>query len=934
MRVLLLTLACCYSFLISAQGDSTSNLTYSQWADSIYGGLEAYIPSGFLYNRILDPDTANSFSWNTDSVRINAVNGGTLADHMYGLLYEQHLMAFDSSQVLDRMQLFEPISAEMVESEFEYEELYYPIGILDYRFEYMDEAANLSAGNIIKVGDRYEMAGNSLDLSARKATLVGPLFDLFDSERMALVFRKKYFLSNYRDTNDVAYIKLTHAGQIHQLYWDQLYYFVPLDTAIQTFEVEIIYTDSSKIKCLFSINTPELGLKINTRGDFPGCLFQGEELILSSPIPMKLQWCLIGRCGFNGRVLKPYVLLTGYRPPLFGQSFKKTWKIYSTNHNALLQSLIDNNFDIFLVKFNIHMTPYSQGMVESAELLEKFILKLNELKSSEGQENIIQGSSMSADIARLTLLRMEKKHFEDPTYPHHHTRLFISYDANFYGANIPLAYQYQIYSHYNFPHAVNTPIIGNFLSLFLYATMQQKTVKELLMYHATATDHNLMETAQYVRNLEPKMHSARLSYYASLDEVDNDVHIFPMPIYTRNIAISLGKISNTNDYLNPFFLGAGQYWRDFTIGFWQIKIGTAKYMSNNENFLLFRRKKLLFPPVKHEMNVTNMLEIDNSSGSYLAGTGNVAAVADIAFFPIQASANPPKLFSHKPVVTALGINPNLWPSDGSMTLNIQNLGLMYNQLNFDPASPSDHFGYPNLGRPDDHFQVTPFEAIYVDKRLNPHIILTDDDPTDLDALNDFIRNEVEPWYLGLQNQAVGAQARPDYIYYSYRRAKHEIIVGNLVTPITDPGDFVVNPNGKLVLKAGDKVVLKSGTKFKMGCTVMIKPEYEQCNSNKSAIATGLEEEGDNQSYQIQSENNENAFLIFPNPASTRVQILPLKENLPEIIEIRNFTGEIINTTDMRFSGQELDISMLESGLYFVICYFGAQKELHKLIISR
>lgn len=934
MRVILITIACFYTLACSAQGDSTSNLTYKQWADSIYGGLAPYVPTGFLYNRILNTDTTDSFSWNTDSVRINTANGGALADHMYGLLYEQHLMAFDSSQVLDRMQLFEPVSAEMVESEFEYEELYYPIGIFDYRFEFMDEAANLSAGNIIKVGDRYEMTGNSLDLSVRKATLVGPLFDLFDSERMALVFRKKYFLSNYRDSNDVASIKLTHDGQIHQLNWDQLYYFVPLDSAIQTFEVEVIYNDSSKIKCLFSINTPELGLKINTRGDFPGCLLQGEERINSLPIPMKLQWCLIGRCGFNGRVLKPYVLLTGYRPPLFGQPFKKTWKIYSSNHNALLQSLIDNNYDIFLVKFNIHWTPYSQGMVESAELLEKFLLTLNEFKGLEGQENIIQGSSMSADIARLTLLRMEKKHFEDQTYPHHHTRLFINYDANFYGANIPLAYQYEIYSHFNFPHLVNTPLIGNFASVFLYATMQQKTVKELLMYHATATDHNVMGTAQYVRNLEPKMHSARLSYYASLEAVDNNVHIFPMPIYTRNIAISLGKISNTNDYLNPFFLGAGLYWRDFTIGFTQIKIGTAKYMTNNENFLLFRRKKLLFPPVKHEMNVTNMLEIDNSSGSYLAGTGNIAEVVDIAFFPIQASANPPKLFSHKPVVTALGINPNLWPSDGSMTLNIQNLGLMYNQLNFNPNIPSDHFGYPNLGRPDDHFQVTPFEAIYVDKRLNPHIILTDDDPTDLNALNDFIRNEVEPWYLGLQNQTVGAQARPNYIYYSYRRAKHEIIVGNLVTPTTDPGDFVVNPNGKLTLKAGDKIVLKPGTTFKKGSLVYIKPEYEQCNNQKSAEAYSWEDNDENDGYLNNSLDEQRTFLVFPNPASTQFRIQLLHEVLPESIELRNFFGEIIGVFPTESIRNYFDISHLESGIYFVTCNFPDQKETSKLMILR
>ncbi|HRP54191.1 MAG TPA: hypothetical protein PLI97_11880 [Fluviicola sp.] len=38
-------------------------------------------------------------------------------------------------------------------------------------------------------------------------------------------------------------------------------------------------------------------------------------------------------------------------------------------------------------------------------------------------------------------------------------------------------------------------------------------------------------------------------------------------------------------------------------------------------------------------------------------------------------------------------------------------------------------------------------------------------------MNNFILNEVEPWYLGLQNQHLGAQARANYKYISYRRAK-------------------------------------------------------------------------------------------------------------------------------------------------------------------
>ncbi|MDR0802900.1 hypothetical protein, partial [Fluviicola sp.] len=68
------------------------------------------------------------------------------------------------------------------------------------------------------------------------------------------------------------------------------------------------------------------------------------------------------------------------------------------------------------------------------------------------------------------------------TAPHHHTRLNISYDANFYGANIPLGYQYQVYSA-NYYKSNYLGLPDFFLSTFLYATVNQKTFRELVGRH-------------------------------------------------------------------------------------------------------------------------------------------------------------------------------------------------------------------------------------------------------------------------------------------------------------------------------------------------------------------------------------------------------------------------------------------------------------------
>jgi len=61
------------------------------------------------------------------------------------------------------------------------------------------------------------------------------------------------------------------------------------------------------------------------------------------------------------------------------------------------------------------------------------------------------------------------------------------------------------------------------------------------------------------------------------------------------------------------------------------------------------------------------------------------------------------------------------------------------------------------------------------------------------ATKGFILNEVEPWYLVLQNDNVGTQARPDYTYKVKRIAKHGIVIGSHVTPTTDPGEYNLMP---------------------------------------------------------------------------------------------------------------------------------------------
>lgn len=67
---------------------------------------------------------------------------------------------------------------------------------------------------------------------------------------------------------------------------------------------------------------------------------------------------------------------------------------------------------------------------------------------------------------------------------------------------------------------------------------------------------------------------------------------------------------------------------------------------------------------------------------------------------------------------------------------------------------------------------------------------------DIKVVNNFIKNKEEHYYLYLQNEHLGTQARSNYTYKSFRRANNLITTGNLVTPTTNQGDYVVKANAK------------------------------------------------------------------------------------------------------------------------------------------
>lgn len=899
-----------FVLLLGMSGRAQVDTVYmTPWdlADTIYGQLEQNVSTGLLLNRLMT-DTSQTYV-----NRANRFNEYIpRADHYYRLMEELKLMAYDSSQITGQYELYLSASSYVGQKEFSEDKNVYPIGIADFEYSYLDEAYAFSNGLLSQSGYSLVAANPSISgaFQINKVQLIAPLYDYFVSDDIFLVFRQNDFRSNYRDVNEIASIEILRHGSWTTLAFDEEYNLTVDFLPTQEFAVRVSYYNGDQIYNNCIIHTPELE-NASAKAAFTHCK-RDEKMWIGTTA---LRYCLIPGClnptrdeeGEDVKPNKPFILVTGYRPPIFGQSFETTWRNYHEEHANLLGQILDKGFDVYLVKFNIQENPQGHGMLESADLFRKFLEDVNYEKLDKANENIVQGSSMGSDIVRLAILQMEYEHFNNNSYPHHHTRLFIHYDPNLWGANIPLAYQYQIVSGLLMPQfASPEPILDgifNLLKTDLYATVQQRTVKQLLRYHALANLSVPFTSPLSINNIEPDMHPLRYEFYAALNDVNNFQYITPLPCSTRHIAISLGKISGTND-INPennTYNAAGEYWRNDVFPGIQ-KLRTAIYSDDYTDF--FRRQKMLYTPpyytfgipfpigmVHHEVNVKRMQEIDNASGSFLGGVGNLIDVTNKAYFDPLLTG----LASHKSVVTALGIHPDYWPADGSMTLNIQDLGLMFEGHDITGAQIlSNHYGYPNLGRPNDHFSVTPFEAIYVDEQIDPHIRLYDSEH--LAELNAFIFNEVEPWYLGLQNEEVGTQARPNYLYQRKLQALYEISVGHTVTPRTDPGNYNVHPNVSMQLLAGNSIDLYPGTEFMAGCEVDLGIDFEVCSSpwsggGKSPETGGL---GDpNVDAYRQTSEDFAQTRLYPNPSDGSSSLISMSSFPIESLEIFDFYGNLI-----------------------------------------
>ncbi|MBU2019365.1 MAG: T9SS type A sorting domain-containing protein, partial [Bacteroidetes bacterium] len=277
--------------------------------------------------------------------------------------------------------------------------------------------------------------------------------------------------------------------------------------------------------------------------------------------------------------------------------------------------------------------------------------------------------------------------------------------------------------------------------------------------------------------------------------------------------------------------------------------------------------------------------------------------------------------------------------------------LMRNQFN--SSVPSNTFGYPNLGHPTDHFNITPFEAIYADPQTYEHIKMQESidndelDDTYLVYCRSFIMDEIQHDDVCLQNQTIGKnhiQNIPSYKYKAQYRAYTTITIGNLVTPKTDPGDYIIEATGDITTHAGSSISLKPGFHAQQGANFKAAIGIDNCSRPRTAEFSNSND--GNSEYKALnalalSVNDkpveENALdtppelKLYPNPSSGIVYYIVDEELLGKDYTIFTLAGTLIETgsfSDLRGTIK----TNLSKGVYYFQLKNEKYSEIKKIII--
>lgn len=878
-----------FSFLVFAQlgwgfgqVDTLREESLRKAADFIFQDLDSGIYGPSLLNR----------SFSVNKIVYEQVRGQynqTHEVHDYLQLYQDLTFSYLDSTYMMRLESFVNfVENEIIQNQLrgiESDELVLPFGLLYHNVAYID-SLGFDSLSFNRDSLRFFLIGNESDIYDKVVLKsCSPLeFDLDLGYREGFLNYVPELISVSPDISNM--LLKVNVGNGYETFDEtntRIRFSREKDTIIGYLALEYSQELQTKYDTLefYLFKNTHIGPRPNLSSSHSPIKFiEHNGIRLEYAIRMR-EGCDEPRTG-KTKIKRPVIIFPPYRPSVQQVSFDTYFDQF--NYANVIDILNKTGYDVIFIR----AVPGNARLADSGEALIKLIELINTEKTTnfpnESWENILIGYSMGGQVIRYALKKMEFDHMNNRK-PHHHSRLYIPFDSPHQGANIPM------FTQFVYQDMKNLNIFAN----FSYQALVDPASKDMGICHILGSPFTEQGNvfAGKTRTYTPGITSERSQFINQLTNQLN--HTFtPLsdlrksyPTFTRNIAVSVGR--NDKNYEDEYSLNPGKHiYKQGALGFsltgalyggffqiWQRNIYASHSLVGHTSFtnrmsaLVGFALAIKFKDINYQLN--NGLEFDMAQGGYknefwdktgqIPGVNAVSVpvgpVAILNNFGMMGNQNNKlyeKNMSFLPLVSSLHINPTIWQNN-NLFFNVKTQGLMYNQFN--STQFSNTYGYPNLGHPSNHFNITPFEAIYCDNQTYEHIKMqaTIEDNPDLDEIflvhtRNFIVNEVESDVVYLQNKTIGdnhTQMDPTYRYRAWYKAFTRIEIGNLVAPKTDPGDYIIEKTGEITVYAGQSVVLKPGFHAQNGCKfhAFIKQDCKQPPENVPVYANLQELEKSN-----------------------------------------------------------------------------------------
>lgn len=692
----------------------------------------------------------------------------------------------------------------------------------------------------------------------------------------------------------------------------------------------------------------------------------------------------------------------GWRGPIYETYNGRFNKFFSPssphdkdNGTKYFEKLREEGYDIIIVTYD-NPVDYLEN---NAAVLISLIKQINTQLQYNGSkcELIVGGYSAGALTSRVALAEMERYYIankgtsNESVYPHPHTRMFMSVEGEYQGANTPLGFQHTV--DYLCKSLTTTPIeiLEVILAKLTRKQFSNHTAKELSIWHYEATDNGFTANENAERG--------------AFTLLQNQIG-FPMSC--RKVGIAQGSSLakgydgiDLNEYMfhirselqvGLYPLATFGYYREFWAH--HTPVGSSATLASREegmsitSFGFTKYINLVGNYNKRHTYIQNCRPLDICPASLLAADRTFSqSGAKLLFGTVSTWANPiaNNLYEHQatnhsfaPTISCLDIHDPNNPGqevDLYFNINLNGLTTAYidkNNNNTPVESPNRNYGYPHILYPNNHYTITPFDAIWAvgdNIKADNHFHVEDPQPD----MCDFMVGEVAPEHLYLSNRTINEPSLP-YTYHNnqfgtnftstqYQAAydtRRKIFCGNdiyyiesketdqdiLPTKMLTPnGDFIIGPNGDVEFIAGEEINFLPGFEAQQGSNFLAYIWPNPCsndfelnrtmqadnfsNTSTSLKANYLEKEIVNNNSKVERNYN-----VFPIPASESISIDKIESTDILQVTISDIYGKQMQRIQLSYGKNSFSVSEFSNGIYLLrIEKNGTFIQVEKIVIS-